>query len=92
MVQKKITFVFSIELQSDDLKVLKQIQEKLGIGNIRINKDKCVFTVTNIEGTYHLISIFDKYNLNSTKYLNYFNFRKAFMIYQGRNKQLLKSD
>ena len=45
MVQKKITFVFSIELHKDDLKVLKQIQEKLGIGNIRINKDKCVFTV-----------------------------------------------
>lgn len=53
MVYKKITFVFSIELQKYDFKILKQIKEKLGIGNIRINKDKCVFTVTNIEGRYH---------------------------------------
>jgi hypothetical protein len=85
-------FFFSIELHKDDLNVLKYIHEKLGIGNIRINKDKCVFTVTNTEGTYLLISIFDKYNLNSTKYLDYLNFRKAFILYQGRNKQLLKSD
>ena len=86
---EKITFVFSIELDKDDFKVLKYIQEKLGIGNIIINKDKCVFTVTNIEGRYHLISIFDKYNINSTKYLNYFNFRKAFMIYPPPSLLLL---
>ena len=62
---EKITFVFIIELHKHDFKVLKYIQEKLGIGNIIINKDKCVFTVTNIEGWYHEISIFYKYNINS---------------------------
>ncbi len=89
---KKITFVFSIELHKDDLKVLEYIQKKLGIGNIRINNNKCVFTVTNLEGTYLLISIFEKYNLNSTKYLDYLNYKKAFILYQERDKQLIKSN
>lgn len=64
----------------------------LNTGNIRLNKDKCIFTVTSFEGTYLLISIFDKINLNSTKYLDYFNYKKSFILYQERDKQLLKSN
>ena len=33
-----------------------------------------------------LIEIFDKYNLNTTKYLDYLDFKKAFKIYQERIK------
>lgn len=88
---KKITFVFSIELHKDDLRVLEYIQGKLKIGNIRLTGDKCVFTVTNMEGTSVLISIFDKYNLNSTKYLDYVDYKTAFYLYQTRDKNLLKS-
>lgn len=88
---KKITFVFSIELHKDDLRVLEYIQGMLKIGNIRLTGDKCVFTVTNMEGTSLLISIFDKYNLNSTKYLDYVDYKTAFYLYQTRDKNLLKS-
>ena len=68
---KKITFMFSIELHKDDLNVLEDIKNYLGIGRVRQYKDKCIFSVTNAQGTYKLISIFDEYNLNSTKHLDY---------------------
>jgi len=44
-----------------------------------------------MEGTSVLISIFDKYNLNSTKYLDYVDYKTAFYLYQTRDKNLLKS-
>lgn len=43
--------------------------------------------MTNIEGTYQLISIFDKYNLNSTKYLDYCKYKEAFLLYQERDNK-----
>lgn len=85
---RKITWVFSIELHKDDLGVLEYIRNNLGIGNIRLYKDKCIYVVTNIEGTYQLISIFDKYNLNTTKYLDYCKYKEAFLLYQERDKKL----
>lgn len=35
-----------------------------------------------------LIKIFDKYNLNTTKYLDYLNFKNAFVLYYEREKHL----
>lgn len=32
-----------------------------------------------------MIWIFDRYNLNTTKYLDYIDFKKAFLIYHGRD-------
>lgn len=63
--------MFSIELHKDDLNVLEDIKNYLGIGRVRQYKDKCIFSVRNAQGTYKLISIFDEYNLNSTKHLDY---------------------
>ena len=61
--------MFSIELHKDDLNVLEDIKNYLGIGRVRQYKDKCIFSVTNAQGTYNLY--FDEYNLNSTKHLDY---------------------
>lgn len=55
--------MFSIELHKDDLNVLEDIKNYLGIGRVWQYKDKCIFSVTNKE----LI----EYNLNSTKHLDY---------------------
>ena len=68
------------------MNVLEFIRNNIGIGNIRLYKNKCVYTVSNIEGTYLLISIFDKYNLNSTKYLDYLMYKEAFLTYIKRNE------
>jgi len=80
--------MFIIELHKDDLSTLEYIKRILKIGNVRLNKEKCTYTVSNKEGIYKLISIFDKYNLNTTKYLDYLNFKKAFILYHERNKDL----
>ena len=88
------SFEFRIGLHVDDLAVLQFIKDKLGIGNITIKStgDICTFSVSNEEGIYALISIFDKYNLNTTKYLDYLDFRKAFILYKERDKNLYKLD
>lgn len=80
----KFSFMFAIELHIDDLHTLEFIKNKLGFGNIRIYKDKCIFTVSDKQGVYELISIFYKFNLNTTKYFDYLNFKKAFILYHER--------
>lgn len=35
-------------------------------------------------GIYKLINIFDEFNLNSTKFLDYSNFKEAFILYHER--------
>ena len=76
----KFSFMFTIELHIDDLHTLEFIKNKLELGNIRIYKDKCIFTISDKQGVYKLISIFDKFNLNTTKYLDYLKFKDAFIL------------
>nr|AZL93776.1 LAGLIDADG homing endonuclease [Endoconidiophora resinifera] len=84
----KFSFMFTIELHIDDLSVLEFIKNKLKIGNLRTYKDKCIFTVSDKQGVYQLISIFDKFNLNTTKYLDYKNFKEAFLLYHERSSNV----
>ena len=66
---------------------LKTIKSKLNIGNdIAVYGNSCKFTVTHPKDLYKLIAIFDKYNLNTTKFLDYLDFKKAFYLYQDRDK------
>lgn len=81
----KISFIFKIALHIDDIKSLYIIQERLGIGNITINKNMCIFTVSNKEGIIKLINIFDTYILNTSKYLDYQNFKEAFILNSNKN-------
>nr|YP_009262039.1 LAGLIDADG endonuclease [Chrysoporthe austroafricana]AMX22114.1 LAGLIDADG endonuclease [Chrysoporthe austroafricana] len=93
-IVRGINFSFTIALHVDDLAILQFIKDKLGIGNIVVKRsgDVCVFTVTNKEGLYELLSIFDKYNLNTTKYLDYQDFRKAFLLYHERDVKEYNKD
>ena len=80
-----------IELHVDDIDALKLIKSKLNIGNdIVVYGNSCKFTllVTHPKDIYKLIAIFDEYNLNTTKYLDYLDFKKAFNLYQGRDKTI----
>ena len=72
--------MFKIALHKNDSDVLKYISSKLGIGKVRLYKNECIFNVTDKEGIKFLISIFDKYNLYTTKYLDYLDFKKAFNL------------
>jgi hypothetical protein len=48
----------------------------------------CKFTVTHPKDLYKYIAIFDEYNLNTNKYLDYLDFKKAFTLYKGRDKTI----
>jgi len=76
--------------------VLEFIKNKLKVGNARVKtrgeEFLAEFSVSNKEGLYALFSIFDQYNLNTTKYLDYLDFRKAFILYHERDKNLSPED
>jgi hypothetical protein len=86
------SFRFILELHIDDINTLKYIKSKLNIGsNISEYGNSCKFRVMHKKDIEKLISIFDKYNLNTTKYLDYLDFKKAFQLYQNstNNKKIL---
>lgn len=83
-VVNRFSFKFGIELHTDDRAVLEFILSKLEIGNFRISNDKCIYVVSDKIGIYKLINIFDEFNLNSTKFLDYSNFKEAFILYHER--------
>lgn len=82
----KFTFFFQIVLHVDDFKVLEYIHKTLNLGSLTINTqgDECKFIVTRMEELERIIVIFDKHNLNTLKYLNYIEWRKAFFLYKNR--------
>lgn len=82
------SFMFKIGLHKDDEGVLRYVHSKLAIGNVRLYKNDCIFNITDREGIKLLISIFDKYNLNTTKHLDYLDFKEAFNIYINKDKDL----
>lgn len=81
-------FMFKITLHKDDEKILRIIKDRLRIGGVRIYKDECIFTVTKEKDIAILISIFDKFNLNTSKYLDYLDFKEAFFFYFNREPNL----
>nr|YP_009445507.1 LAGLIDADG endonuclease [Bipolaris cookei]ATV95677.1 LAGLIDADG endonuclease [Bipolaris cookei] len=80
------SFKFTIGLHKDDLGVLNIIQSKLRMGKIYSYTDKYIFVVTKMEDIKNLISIFSKYKLNTSKYLDFSDFNLAFTLYQKREK------
>lgn len=78
-----VRFRFKIALHADDLNVLQNIQSKLGIGSARLESDgkTAVFVVQNLDQIKNvIIPIFDRYNLQSVKVLDYLSFKEAIVI------------
>ena len=78
-------FRFTIGLHLDDKHVLVFIHNLLGIGNINETDNECKFIVSDKESIKKLISIFNRYHLNTTKYLDYLDFKEAFILYTTRD-------
>lgn len=88
-------FLFSIVLHDDDIKVLKYIQSMLGIGDVSNigSKSSQVYFEVNIQSEIlMIIAIFAKYNLNSTKYLNYLAFVQAYILYTKDNSRTYRKE
>lgn len=87
-------FRLDIKLHIDDKDVLNYIKHMLGIGNVYILKSSSsvLFSVISRAELLFIICIFSKYNLNTTKHLNFLAFAKAFLLYdKDSNREYRKS-
>lgn len=83
-------FVFRIYLHKDDRKVLEYINNTLGCGRLNTERDVLVFTISQLSDIETiLIPLFEKFPLNTTKYLDYLNFKKAFFMFKNRKSSAL---
>jgi len=83
-------FEFKIGLHIDDLEVLLLIQKNLGVGKVDTSGKIANFRVSKHKDLSILLEIFDKFTLNSTKYLNYLDapHKKAFELYVSSKSKL----
>lgn len=83
-------FVFRITLHQDDVKVLEYIKNTLKCGRLNTERDVLVFTVSQLNDIETvLIPIFEKFTLNTTKYLDYLYFKKAFFMFRNNKSSKL---
>ena len=86
-------FIFRIALHQDDKKVLEYIKDVLGSGRLNTERSTLVFTISKLSDIETiLIPLFDEFPLNTTKYLDYLNFKKAFFIFRNRESTLSLQD
>lgn len=83
-------FEFSIKLHVDDKAVLEYILSKLNVGVVRVNSHDASVTykVTNQKQLAVIIDLFSKYNLNTTKHLNFLAFAKAYNLDMTRKSPI----
>jgi LAGLIDADG endonuclease len=79
-------FEFEIHLHIDDQNLLNHICATLGVGRVylREKSKSCSFIVGNEAGIRGLLTIFDNHQFNGIKYLDYQDFKKAFLLYFDR--------
>lgn len=78
--------MFRIRLHKDDINVLKKIQIFLGVGRVRIDGNSCVFIISDVKDLINvLFPLLDRYNLYTTKWLDYFDFKKVVLFLSESN-------
>ncbi len=84
-------FTYAFYLHKDDANLLNFIKKRLKISsNVWTGDHFCSLTVSSKDDIIKLIKIFDKYPLNTSKHLNYLNFKKGFEFYNKyREKESL---
>lgn len=79
-------FLFRIYLHLDDLKALEYIKSNLNCGIIKKDRNTYVFIISSFDDIkFKLLPIFDTYNLNGIKHLDYLSFKEAFILYTNRS-------
>ncbi len=87
----------NIKLRSDDIEILKKIEDEIGVGKVYSNlpsqrnttkkgevHDQAQWQVANFDGCYAIIKILDKYPLQAKKYKVYKIWREA-VLYIKKN-------
>lgn len=83
------TFKFKIKLHIDDVEALNIIQNTLQLGKVRVSRTdpEATLEITVQQEIAVIIAIFSKYNLNTTKHLNFLAFEQAFWLYTEQNSK-----
>ena len=68
-------------LHIDDIKILHFIKSNLDTGEVRGRGTNAIFTIRTQKGIVKLIDILSKNPLNSKKYIDFSDFKKAFELY-----------
>lgn len=79
-LNKKVSLRFKIGLHLDDLPVLEFIVSRLGFGKIYIHKNSAELVIYKQDDIRRIIEIFQKYPLQSTKWLNFSEFSECFKL------------
>lgn len=70
--------MFRIRLHKDEINVLTKIQEFLGVGRVIIEGNSSVFIISNVKDLINILfPLLDKYNLYTSKWLDYIDFKKV---------------
>jgi len=88
-INKKSNTVFSFRFEIhhvDDKPMLDYICNILGAGKVFTYVDKCTFVVSSLKEIQIIIDLLTEYPLNSTKLMNFLDFKKAFQFYTNNTK------
>jgi len=80
-------FRFLICLHIDDIHMLHVIHRILGIGKVHTSGKTARFSVTTLKDIEKILNIFTKYPLNSSKILNFLDFKKAYELYTSSSSK-----
>ena len=70
--------MFRIRLHKDEINVLTKIQEFLSVGRVIIEGNSSVFIISNVKDLINILfPLLDKYNLYTSKWLDYIDFKKV---------------
>lgn len=81
-------FNFEISLHKDDIGAIKHIHNSLGIGKVYIKKNKATFIVRSLGEIKIILDIFSHNPLNTTKHLNFLDFKRAYLAYTQKDSSL----
>ena len=84
---QNFSFSFEITMHIDEEDLFKFIQQTLEVGKVSLSGNTARFSVNRREDIANIISIFIKYPLQSTKYLNFLSFKKAFELYGSSSRK-----
>lgn len=86
--------MFRISLHKDNGDVLVLIKSTLGCGKLNTDRDRLVFTISELNAIEtRLIPLFEQFRLNTTKYIEYWGFKVAFFMFKNRKtNELNKQD
>jgi len=80
------TFRFLLGFHINELPLLNNLKNIFNCSSITVSKTACFFEITSKKDIQNIIiPIFEYFPLNSTKYLDYQDFKKAFEIYTSEN-------